>query len=158
MNELARITAAVTANSALSLYLCRLHNNALVLAGQFHVHDADAGSVLNFVYRVLATCDGEEAVQVFRENLDDISLVILDVMMPKMNGRLACQAITSLKPDLRVLFCSGYDGESNSRESVENDRTQLLQKPFRSNELLLAVRQALETTASAGDLLSACNR
>jgi PAS domain S-box-containing protein len=95
-------------------------------------------------YRVLAACDGEEAVRLFSENADDITLAILDVVMPKLNGRMVYQAIKCLKPDVNVIFCSGYDAETNCGDFAANEELQLIRKPFDPSALLRMVRTACD--------------
>ncbi len=99
-------------------------------------------------YRVLVAADGEEAVRVFSEYADDIALAVLDVVMPKMNGRLVFQAIKSLKPEVNAIFCSGYDTETNCGDFVVQEGCQLVQKPVDPTVLLRAVRRAIDATKS----------
>lgn len=61
-----------------------------------------------FGYSVIEAVDGEDALEKFRERSGRISLVILDVIMPKMNGREVYDAIRSIVPNMRTLFCSDY--------------------------------------------------
>ena len=60
-------------------------------------------------YRLLTATDGEEAVQLFRQHRDEISLCVFDVIMPKMTGRVAFEAVLSMDPNAKVVFCSGHD-------------------------------------------------
>src|ERR1039457_2712173 len=62
-------------------------------------------------YKVIEAVDGEDALAKFNENKDEIKLVILDVIMPKMNGKEACEKIQQLKPDMKCLFTSGYSAD-----------------------------------------------
>jgi CheY-like chemotaxis protein len=94
-------------------------------------------------YRVLTAANGEEAVKVFRAHAGEISLTLLDMVMPKMNGRMAYQAMKSLKPDVKVIFCSGYDAEINGGEFLVEEGLELVQKPFDPDLLLHSVRRVL---------------
>jgi CheY-like chemotaxis protein len=98
-------------------------------------------SVLESVgYRVLEAGDGADAVELFRREHTGIDLVILDLMMPRVSGRDAFQAMTAITPDVRVLFSSGY---STDDLSDVTGSLGMLAKPYRPNELLAAVRRAL---------------
>lgn len=59
-------------------------------------------------YRVIEACDGEEALVRFREHREEIELVILDVVMPKLNGPDVYRVVTSEKPGLSIIFTSRY--------------------------------------------------
>ena len=99
-------------------------------------------------YRVLEAGDGADAIEVFRREHEGITLVVLDLMMPRVSGRDTFHAMTAIAPDVRVLFSSGY---STDDLSDVTGSLGMLAKPYRPNELLAAVRSALATlpTASA---------
>lgn len=94
-------------------------------------------------YRVFEAQDGEQAVRVFSENRDRIQLVILDTIMPKMNGKQAFSAIKNLHPDVKALFMSGYTADVISRQGLVDLGFDLMQKPVTPSELLARVRKAL---------------
>lgn len=96
-------------------------------------------------YRVLEAQDGEQAVRVFSENRDRIQLVILDTIMPKMNGKQALSAIKALHPDVKALFMSGYTADVISRQGLVDQGFDLMQKPIAPVELLARVRKALDS-------------
>lgn len=95
-------------------------------------------------YTTLVAEDGEQAVELFRAHADEISLLVFDVMMPKMTGREAYQEICRTRPDTPVIFCTGYDPKSSSLDFDETENRRLIQKPFNPNELLSAVRELLD--------------
>jgi two-component system cell cycle sensor histidine kinase/response regulator CckA len=91
-------------------------------------------------YRVLTADDGVEAVDVFARERERVSLVILDVTMPRMSGRDAFRHLVELNPKARVLFSTGYSGG----DLAELDGSVgLLGKPYRPHELVAAVQAAL---------------
>ena len=59
-------------------------------------------------YTVITASDGQDAVAKFMENKDRIQLLLFDIIMPKKNGREAYEEIKKMKPDIPVLFASGY--------------------------------------------------
>ncbi len=96
---------------------------------------------------MLTADDGVEAVDVFARECDRISLVILDVTMPRMSGRDAFRHMMDLDSSARVLFSTGYSAE----DIAELDGSVgLLGKPYRPHELLAAVRAALAAQPAAG--------
>lgn len=98
----------------------------------------------NAGYRVLTAVDGREAVKLFVEHQDQISLTLLDVVMPNMTGRQAYEAIREIDPDARAIFCTGYDPETSQAESFQQDSLMLVQKPYDPDELLRGVRQMID--------------
>ena len=59
-------------------------------------------------YNVLTAVDGEEAIDLFKEQSNDISLALLDVVMPKLSGHKVYEQIRKIQPEMPVLFTSGY--------------------------------------------------
>jgi PAS domain S-box-containing protein len=97
-----------------------------------------------FGYSVIEAVDGEDAVEKFREQGERISLVILDVIMPKMNGRAAYELIRRTAPNVRVLFCSGYATDVVADQGVLEEGMNYLPKPFTPKELLMKIREVLD--------------
>jgi PAS domain S-box-containing protein len=90
-------------------------------------------------YRVLTATNGAEAVSVFQEHRDAIDLVLLDLVMPKQNGLETWEQIRAIRPDVRVLFTSGYSDVH--RIGPEH---QLLQKPYEPDLMLRRIRGLLD--------------
>ena len=95
-------------------------------------------------YRVLAASDGEEALRMFQENRGDISLVVLDVMMPKLNGHEVYAQIKAADPDAKVVFCTAHDPETADSRSILENNLHLIPKPFDTKMLLRTVRDVLD--------------
>jgi two-component system cell cycle sensor histidine kinase/response regulator CckA len=92
-------------------------------------------------YRVIAARNGAEAVQLFSDHVEDISLVLMDVVMPGLGGREASERIRLLDPDARILFTSG----STERVlSQGGELSPLLEKPYEPDRLLRMVRRLLD--------------
>jgi len=97
-----------------------------------------------FGYSVLEAGDGQEALELFRDNRDSISLVILDVIMPKLNGREVYDAIRAIDPAVRVLFCSGYPEDVVIKQGGFESGMNYLAKPYSPKELLMKIREVLD--------------
>jgi PAS domain S-box-containing protein len=97
-----------------------------------------------FGYSVIEAVDGEDAVEKFREQGERISLVILDVIMPKMNGRAAYELIRRTAPNVRFLFCSGYATDVVADQGGVEEGMNFLPKPFTPKELLMKIREVLD--------------
>jgi nitrogen-specific signal transduction histidine kinase/ActR/RegA family two-component response regulator len=94
-------------------------------------------------YTVLVAKDGSQAVRTFESHRDEISLALLDVVMPEMAGPDAYREMVKLRPNLPVLFTSGYSNEAISITSF-SDGNEMLAKPYQPRELLARVRTALD--------------
>jgi signal transduction histidine kinase len=95
-------------------------------------------------YRVLEAGDGEEAVKKLREAGDGVRLVIMDMTMPRMNGKEACRAIRKIRPDLKVIFVSGYSEDLLLKTGILEQGQHFLMKPVSQQELLRTVRAVLD--------------
>ncbi|MCL4491462.1 MAG: response regulator [Nitrospirae bacterium] len=94
-------------------------------------------------FEVLLAIHGNEGIRIFNEHKDRIDLVILDMVMPVKGGRQTFKEIKVIKPDVKVILCSGYAEEKYFYELLEASNTGFLQKPFQSTELLSKVEDAL---------------
>jgi CheY-like chemotaxis protein len=95
-------------------------------------------------YRVVEAEDGVMAVEKFLSNGEGIQLLVLDVVMPKMNGREVYDEIKKIRPDMKVLFMSGYTGDILSRRGVLEGNFNFISKPFTQRALLKKTREALD--------------
>ncbi len=95
-------------------------------------------------YRVLVAGDGFEACSVFALHQKDVALAILDVVMPQLGGPKAYERMVAQRPGLPVIYCSGYAGSALDGEAVNSADGKILAKPYGADELLAAVRGALD--------------
>lgn len=93
-------------------------------------------------FEVACAPDGERGLERLRAG--GIDLVVLDLMMPGIDGAHTFRALRRLRPDLPILLVSGYDPESSLNPLLRGPRAAFLQKPFRSNELLASINALLE--------------
>jgi polar amino acid transport system substrate-binding protein len=95
-------------------------------------------------YEVILAQDGKQAVDKFIENKDRIQLVIIDMIMPKKSGKETYEEIKAVKPDIKVLFSSGYT--SDRMESLFRNKEELhfINKPISPKDLLRKVREILD--------------
>ena len=86
-------------------------------------------------YKVLLAKSGREAVEVYRKHKDEIDLVILDMIMPDMDGGEAYDRMKDMNPEIRALLSSGYSLEGQASEILERGCNGFIQKPFGIREL-----------------------
>ncbi len=94
-------------------------------------------------YNVLDASTAEEAVAIFRNSSGPIDLLLTDVVMPGISGRVIAEQLQMLDPRLRVVFMSGYTDDAVVRHGVERDEVHFLAKPYTASALARAVRAAL---------------
>ncbi len=97
-----------------------------------------------FGYTVVDAADGEEAVKKFREHRDVIKLIILDVVMPKMNGKEAHDEIITMKPDVKTLYISGYNADVLRTKGIIEESENIILKPVSPMDLLRKIRRVLD--------------
>lgn len=97
-------------------------------------------------YRVRAARDGEEAVREFKERRNEIALVLLDVALPKLSGPKVYDYISGERPDIPVLFVTGYSADNEMLRSIQRRNLPLLLKPYGPRDLAQKVREALDLT------------
>ncbi|HJV67230.1 MAG TPA: ATP-binding protein [Geomonas sp.] len=95
-------------------------------------------------YRVIEACDGEDAAAKFRDYQAEVELLLLDVVMPRKNGREAWQEISAIRPGIKALFISGYAADIVSRNGLIDSGVQLVMKPLLPNQLLARIREVLD--------------
>jgi CheY-like chemotaxis protein len=97
-----------------------------------------------FGYEVIEAMDGEEALRIFGENRDRIDLLLLDVIMPRKNGKAAYEEMRRIKPGIKALFMSGYSADMISKEGILEKDLSFISKPVSPTELLMKVREVLD--------------
>lgn len=95
-------------------------------------------------YRVLTACDGEEALAIAREHPSEIHLTVTDVVLPAMSGKEVARRLKGTRPDLKVLFISGYAEEQIVHQGILDDDIAFLAKPFTPAALTDKVRGVLD--------------
>jgi len=95
-------------------------------------------------YRVIEAADGEQGVEAFRRHRDEIDLLLIDVIMPKKNGKEAYDEICAVAGEIKAIFISGYTDDIINRQGVLDSRLNFLAKPLVPGVLLDKVRLVLD--------------
>ena len=101
-------------------------------------------------YNVLEAGGGEEALEIVKREGDKIDLIITDVVMPNMDGPTMVRHVKDLKPDLAVIFMSGYAEEAFRRNDQNSEDIHFLPKPFGLKQLAAKVKEVLAGGAVGG--------
>lgn len=95
-------------------------------------------------YTVLVAANGLDAVKLFEEQREAVNLVILDVIMPGMNGKAVYDVVRKTRPHMKVLFCSGYASDIIHKKGILDDGINFISKPVAPQAFLKAVRRILD--------------
>lgn len=94
-------------------------------------------------FSVMLASDGREAMEIFRNNADDIRLVLLDMTMPNLDGEETFDALRAIRSDVRAILSSGYDEQSATRRFSGKGLAGFLQKPYTYEQLMNVCKTAL---------------
>ena len=97
-------------------------------------------------YTVLVANDGENAIACSKDHKEKIHLLLTDVVMPKMNGKEVASRLLQDRPDMKVIFMSGYTSDAIVSRGVLDEGIEFLEKPFTSTSVAKRVRQILDSS------------
>jgi PAS domain S-box-containing protein len=119
----------------------------LVVEDELAVLDLACRILKSAGYSVLTARNGLEALEIVRGHSGPIDLLLTDVVMPRIAGPELARQFHALRPGSRVLYMSGYTGETVGRQGVLPEGVQLVEKPFTPDVLTARVRKTLDRTA-----------
>jgi signal transduction histidine kinase/CheY-like chemotaxis protein len=97
----------------------------------------------NYGYAVIEATDGEDAIEKFTQHKDQIGILVLDVVMPKKSGKEVYDIVKSIRPDMKVLFTSGYTADIITRKGILEDKLHFIAKPVLPIKLLTKIKELL---------------
>lgn len=103
-------------------------------------------------YTVITATDGQDAVTKFSQNRDRVELVVLDIIMPVMNGCEACEQIKKIRPDMTCIFMSGYPADFISAKGELAMDAEVIEKPFSPWVLVKKIQEALGQVCRQGSV------
>lgn len=120
------------------------HESILVCEDDAALRDLTCRTLQSKGYDVLSATSATKALEVAGAHAGPIHLLVTDVIMPGLNGRQLAEALQSVRPDVGVLYVSGYTSDVIAHHGVLDEGVEFLEKPFSSTELLLRVREVLD--------------
>jgi len=98
----------------------------------------------DFGYKVITAVDGQDAVKQFSENSDRINLLLFDLIMPEKTGKDAYDEIRKMRPDIKIIFASGYDPDMVRQKALLEQNVPVVYKPVSMAALLKKIRSVLD--------------
>ena len=95
-------------------------------------------------YKVFTAASGNQAIDIYKDRMDEIDMVILDMIMPGMSGKDTYKELKELNKDVKVLLSSGYSVNGEAEELLSLGCNGFIQKPFNAKELHAKIRETLE--------------
>jgi signal transduction histidine kinase/FixJ family two-component response regulator len=142
-------TSAMAQRTGVPTELPRGNATILVVEDEAGVREIAVAILRNLGYAVLEAADGDEGLRVFGANAAKIDMLLTDVVLPgKTRGRELAERITAMRPEVKVLFMSGYTENSIVHHGRLDDGVQLLGKPFKREQLARKVAEVLGIAAS----------
>jgi two-component system cell cycle sensor histidine kinase/response regulator CckA len=120
------------------------HETILVIDDEEAIREVAFDILGSYGYRVRLAADGEEGVNIFRQQARQIDMVILDMVMPKQGGRETFLELKKIDPQVRVLFSTGYSQNEKVNEIMSLGVKGFIQKPYQVRDLLAKVRDILD--------------
>lgn len=115
----------------------------LVVDDDASLRDLAEKTLEMFGYTVITAVDGRDALDRFKQNSGSIDLVILDIIMPEMNGKEAFDEMKTINPDLKAIFISGYTSDIIRKRGLMDQGLEFVAKPLNLKQLLIKVRDVL---------------
>ncbi len=156
------VKSEINAGTTFEIYLPLIHskiesqklNNTPIQGGNELILIADdSNEVRHFIsmflqmkgYRTLEAKDGEEAISIYNQNKDNIDLIILDVVMPRKNGKEVADTIRNINHAAKIIFISGYTSDIITNKGVNDEGFNFISKPITPNDLYTTVNSVLNS-------------
>ena len=127
--------------------LCEGTETVLLVEDEESLRTLTRDVLLESNYTILEASDGLEALEIARQHKGPIHLLLTDVVMPRMSGPALAKQLAIQNPEVKVLFMSGYTGNTYKNESVE--AASILRKPFTRRYLNEKVREVLDNRSKS---------
>ena len=124
--------------------LVQARETVLVVEDEQAVRELTVKMLKRLGYTILTAASGAEALEVSRKHAGLISVMLTDVVMPGMSGRQLADALRPERPDMKVLFLSGYTDDTIVQHGVLDEEVHFLSKPFSHDVLSKKLREVLE--------------
>ncbi len=116
----------------------------LVAEDEGSIREVTVSTLETYGYRVITAEDGAEAVALYAENMDKIKVILMDMMMPVMDGQTSIRAIRGINPEVKIIAVSGLT-EKDRLANIADHTKAFLPKPYTAEKLLKTIHEVLNT-------------
>ena len=116
----------------------------LVVDDEQMIRNVAQNTLTSAGFSVITAANGREAIALFRQHAEQITLVLLDMTMPHLNGEETYRELRRIRRDVRVILSSGYNEQETTSKFVGKGLAGFLQKPYRPQDLLLKVKALID--------------
>ncbi len=120
----------------------------LVVDDEAPLRELGQKALNRFGFDTIVACDGQEAVEIFEQKADEIVGVLLDLTMPRMDGASAFAAMRKIKPDVKVILCSGFSENEAMQHFPGQTLAGYVHKPYRLTALRAEIEKVMEDERS----------
>jgi PAS domain S-box-containing protein len=145
--------AEVAAERPADVSTPRGRETILVVEDQVEVRNFAVAALKGYGYHALQAANAAEALRICELERERIHLVLTDVVMPQMGGRELAAKLLEMRPEIKVLYMSGYTDDAIVHRGVIDEGASFIQKPFSPEELATKIREALGPLAPAARIL-----
>ena len=121
-----------------------LKKTVFVIDDEEIIRDMTTDMLTDMGYNVITAEDGLAALTTFERSHQDIDVVLLDMILPGMTGEEIFGRLQKIKPEIKVIFSSGFSIEEVPQKLFVNDTTDFIEKPYRIGDLLDKISGILE--------------
>ncbi|MBD2252546.1 response regulator [Nostoc parmelioides] len=115
----------------------------LIVDDEVSIQDITKTSLESHQYETLVASDGVEAIALYAKNADKISAVLMDIMLPILDGLTTIRTLRKINPQVKIIATSGLISKTKLTEIVNTGANSFLAKPYTVNELLLALHEVM---------------
>jgi PAS domain S-box-containing protein len=124
----------------------RGHETILVVEDMIGLRRLISRTLESTGYKVITAASGDEALRLLEQHHEPVHLMVTDVVMPGMSGRSLAERLDQLRPEMKVLYMSGYTDDVILRHGVLDAGVPFVNKPFRVDDLIRTIRQTLDAS------------
>ena len=117
----------------------------LVVDDETSILEVNKATLETYNYRVLTANDGIQAIAVYAQNLKAINLVIMDIMMPSMDGKTAIRTLKQINPEVKIIAVSGLISSREIIAEIDDKITAYLAKPYTNDDLLKIINEVIQS-------------
>jgi two-component system, cell cycle sensor histidine kinase and response regulator CckA len=117
---------------------------SLVVEDDDVIRELCEATLNSFGYEVILACDGKEALEIYERESNRISLIVLDLIIPEMDGNQCLAEILRVNPEARILIASGHSVNGQPEGPLETEAKGFLGKPYDMGQCLPTVREVID--------------